>query len=138
MRKERLYPENGTLSGRRQALAGNRFHHIAKPIEFADCSVEIRRNAQALELLMNYRSSKDVMCSEQVIAHCGRIQAFDLHIGNGARLLLIEGSVEANLRKILEPVHPVTRKITQAGFFPFAADSVMKKQGLANGQLGRR
>src|SRR5438105_13018617 len=87
--------KTGTLSGRRQALAGNRFHHIAEPIELADCSVEIRRNAQTLELLMNYWGSEDAMRGKQVIAHRRRVQAFDLHIRNGTRLLLIEGSVEA-------------------------------------------
>src|SRR5882672_3901078 len=86
---------------------------------------------------MNNRRRKDLVLTEKVTPDLARINAFDLHVGDGAHLLGIKRGVEANLRNVFETIHPIARKITQARFFALAADAVVKEYRFADGQLRR-
>ena len=89
-------------------MACDQFHLFAKTIQFADSSVNIRRDAKALKLFVHDGRDEDVVFGEQIFADGLRAYPFDLDVRDGARLIGIEGSVELDFGHILEPVHPVT------------------------------
>src|SRR5262245_20668452 len=94
----------------RQAVADNRLHHVAEAIEFRQRGVNVWGNADALKLFMHNWRGEDAMFAEQVAGDLSRIDSFDLHVGNRAHLVRIEGSVEANFGDILQLIHPIARQ----------------------------
>ena len=80
--------ERRTLSG--QAVARNRTHNFAESIQFPQRRVNIRRDTEADEFLVNDRRREDVMLTEEVAADLSLIQSFNLDVRNGAHLAGIE------------------------------------------------
>src|SRR6478672_5311793 len=101
------------ISTCRQALASYRLHHFSEAIEFSECCVNIRSDANTLKLFMNDRSRKDVMLTKEVTSNIGGFDAFYIYIRNRARLCRIKRSVEADLGHILQSIHPVARQVSQ-------------------------
>src|SRR5207248_246427 len=96
-----------------QAVVGDQFHLFAKTVQLSKGGVDVGRDPDALEFLVYDRRGKDVVFVEHIFTNRLGICAFDVNVGDGARLIRIKRSVEANPRHILEPVHPVTRQVTQ-------------------------
>src|SRR5882724_3241070 len=119
------------------AFASDICQNVTEAIQLPERCIKIWRDADAGEFFVDNRCRKDVMFAEKIAADLSLIESFDLHVGNCAHLVRIEGSVEANLRHIFQFVHPIARKIAQPRFLAFAADAVMKQKRFTDGQLGR-
>ena len=69
----------------------------------------------------------NLVLRHQIAAECDRIDAVDLEIGDRARLFRVERSVKSYFWHVLEPVHPISRKVSQPFLFSLAADRVVKQ-----------
>src|SRR5260221_14408174 len=92
----------------RKPLLRHSLHHLAKSIELGQRRIDIWRDAQPFELIVDNRRHKYFVFVEEVRPKRARIDVHDLHVADPARLVLRKGSVEADIRQILELVHPVT------------------------------
>src|SRR5437868_7638441 len=100
-----MFAESSLLG--QQSVAGDRFYLFAKTIQLTERGVDVRRDPKPLKFLVNDGGYEDVMFVEQILTNCLRVGSFDLDVGDGARLIRLERSVEANLGHIFEPVHPI-------------------------------
>src|SRR2546423_1240021 len=96
----------------RQTLTGDQVHLFAEAIQLAERGVNVRGDAESLKFFVNDRDGKDVVLVEEILGDGFRVRAFDLDVGDGARLVRIERGVELYLRHVLELVHPVTGAVT--------------------------
>ena len=89
-------------------MPGERLHLVAETIQLAKRGVNVGRDTDALEFLMNDGRGEDVMFVEQILNNGVGVCPFDVNVRDGARLIRIERRVEPNLGHIFETVHPVT------------------------------
>jgi predicted ferric reductase len=59
-------------------------------------SVNVRRDANALEFFVHNRRREDVMLVEEITADRRRLDSFDIHIRDRTRLIRIERRVETD------------------------------------------
>src|SRR5690348_11591736 len=82
----------------RKALARDLLHEVAEAVEFPEGRIDVGRDPDAFELLVDDGRRKDVVLVKEVSADRPRVGAHYFHIRDGARLLRIERRVETNLR----------------------------------------
>src|SRR2546430_262584 len=93
-----LRVNDGTISCR-QTIARDPGHDFAETIQLGKCRIKIRRDAQSSEFFVRDRCCENMVLTEKIAADLALIQAFDLHVRDGAHLVRIERSVEAHLRQ---------------------------------------
>src|SRR3954470_6666559 len=94
---------------RRQTFAGDLVHDLAEAVELGERGINIGSDADSLEFFVNDRDGKDVVLVEEIFRDVVRFSAVDVNIGDRARLVRVEGSVELYLRNVLQLVHPIAR-----------------------------
>ena len=90
-------------------INGNSGDDFAETVEFPKRRVNVGRNANSGKFFVNDRRRINLVFRHQKRADLHGIDAFDLEIGDRARLIFVERRVETNLRNIFQFVHPVTR-----------------------------
>src|SRR5213078_3416215 len=99
--------------------------------------IYVRRDANPLEFLIHDSGREYVMLAEEVAADGAGVGSFDMYVRNGARLVGIKRSVEADVGHVFQTIHPIARKVTQPRFLALTANAVVKQQRFADGQPGR-
>jgi hypothetical protein len=86
-----FYPSNPWLNNLSwQAFAGDRLHQTAEAIEFAECRVNVGRDADAFELFMHDRRREDPMLIEEITSNRRRVEPFYIHVRDRTRLIRIK------------------------------------------------
>src|SRR6185295_320695 len=111
----------------RQAVPRDGFHQVAEAVELAEGGVDVRRDANSLEFLVDDRRRENTMLVEEVTANGRWLDSCNIDIRDRARLIRIKRRVETNLRYVLQTIHPVARQVSQSRFLAFTTEAVVKQ-----------
>src|SRR5215207_5732699 len=121
----------------RQTLARDRRHDLGEAVELLERGVDAGGDADALELVVDDGRGEDFVAAHEVVADGDGVGAFDVDVGEGAGLPVVEGGVEADVRLALQLVHPVAREQPEARLLALGADALVEEERLADGQALR-